>query len=78
MNQDLSSAIAIQRLEFRITSTIHADRATNKSHKEETMLKILTCTLAALAMLIWQARPAKADFKGILVYRANAIRCEEN
>jgi hypothetical protein len=33
---------------------------------EETMIKKLTCTLAALAMLIWICPPAQAQFKGIL------------
>jgi hypothetical protein len=35
--------------------------------KIETVMKRMFCTLAALAMLIWTAPPARAEFKGELL-----------
>jgi hypothetical protein len=42
------------------------------------MIKKLTCTLAALAMLIWICPPAQADFKGILVRDQDGVITVDN
>lgn len=42
------------------------------------MLKKLTCTLAALAMLIWICPPAQADFKGILKVNQDGVITVDN